>query len=181
MQGNSKPLAHIVIGFIGSGKTTFARQIEQETGAVRFTKDEWMVRIFGNSPPKDKFAEYDTKMASLATDMALKCLKAGISVVIDEGFWAKEQRAEIGDKVRKVGAVPKFYYIEASFETMKERTLKRSANPPPDSYVIDEESFNHYWRFFQPPGAGEEFELVGQADTAKRSHSRGEHNFRLPY
>jgi hypothetical protein len=35
-----KPVAHIVIRFIGSGKTTFARKLEKETGAVRFTKDE---------------------------------------------------------------------------------------------------------------------------------------------
>ena len=77
MQQNKKPLAYIIIGFIGSGKTTFARKLEKETGAIRFTKDEWMVRVFGNTPPKDKFEEYENRMASLATDMALKCLKAG--------------------------------------------------------------------------------------------------------
>jgi len=167
MQGSSKPLAHIVIGFIGAGKTTFARQLEQRTGAVRFTKDEWMVRLFGNTPPKDKFEEYDNRMASLATDMALKCLAAGIDIIIDEGFWIKEHREEIRDKVTRIGAVPKFYYIEAPFETMKARTLKRSENPPLDSYAIDEESFNHYWMFFQPPGIEENFELINQ-DSIKR-------------
>jgi len=73
MKQDNKPLAHIIIGFIGSGKTTFAKKLEEETGAIRFTKDEWMVRVFGNTPPKDTFEEYDTAMASLATDMALKC------------------------------------------------------------------------------------------------------------
>src|SRR5947209_10125511 len=163
MQGNGKPLAHIIIGFIGSGKTTFARKLEQETGAIRFTKDEWMVRLFGNTPPKDKFEEYDNRMASLATDMALKCLASGIDVIIDEGFWVKEQREEIRDKVIHAGAVPKFYYIDVPFEVMKARTLKRSQNPPPDAYVIDEESFNHYWKFFHPPGKDEESELIEQA------------------
>lgn len=159
MQETKKPVAHIVIGFIGSGKTTFARKLETETGAVRFTKDEWMVRLFGNSPPKDKFEEYDNRMASLATDMALKCLKSGIDVIIDEGFWAKEQREEIREKVENVGAIPKFYYLEAPFEIMKSRTLERSENPPVDSFTIDEESFNHYWKFFQPPDKDEEYTL----------------------
>jgi predicted kinase len=168
MQGRSKPSAHIVIGFIGAGKTTFARKLERETGAVRFTKDEWMVRIFGNTPPKDKFEEYDNRMASLATEMALKCLAAGIEVIIDEGFWAKEQREEIAGKVRGVGAVPKFYYIETSFEVMKTRTLKRSENPPVDSYVIDEESFDGYWKFFQPPGKEEDYVIVDQASIEKK-------------
>jgi len=167
MQENNKPLAHIIIGFIGSGKTTFARKLEKETGAIRFTKDEWMVRLFGNTPPKDKFEEYDNKMASLATDMALKCLKAGISVIIDEGFWVKEQRDEIREKVKNVGAIPKIYYLEVPFEIMKARTLKRSENPPVDSFNIDEESFNQYWKFFQPPDKDEEFTLVNQANSNK--------------
>jgi predicted kinase len=160
MQEIMRPVAHIVIGFIGSGKTTFARKLEEETGAVRFTKDEWMVRIFGNTPPEDKFEEYDNRMASLAVDMALECLKAGIDVVIDEGFWVKEQRDEIREKVKRVGAIPKMYYLEVPLEVMKARTLKRSDNPPVDSFTIDEESFDHYWKFFQPPDKDEEFTLI---------------------
>jgi predicted kinase len=168
MQTNNKPVAHIIIGFIGSGKTTFARKLEKETGAVRFTKDEWMVKIFGNIPPKDKFEEYDNKMALLAIDMALKCLKAGIDVVIDEGFWVKEHRDAICEKVKNAGAIPKLYYLEMSYETMKSRTLKRSENPPIDSFTIDEEAFNHYWKFFQPPDKDEEFTLINQAVIDKK-------------
>ena len=164
MQENNKPLAHIIVGFISSGKTTFARKLEKETGAIRFTKDEWMVRVFGNTPPKDKFEEYDNKMASLATDMALKCLEAGIDVIIDEGFWVKEHRDAISEKIKSVGAIPKLYYLEVPFEIMKARTITRSENPPVDSFNIDEESFDQYWKHFQPPGKDEEFELINQAN-----------------
>ena len=160
MQNNNKPIAHIIIGFIGAGKTTFARKLEKETGAVRFTKDEWMVRVFGNTPPKDKFEEYDSKMTLLASDMALTCLKAGIDVIIDEGFWVKEHRDAISKKVKNVGAIAKLYYLEVHFEIMKTRTLKRSENPPVDSYTIDEESFNKYWKRFRPPGKDEEFTVI---------------------
>src|SRR5262249_15221598 len=113
MDQNIKPIAHIIVGFIGSGKTTFARQLERETGAIRFTKDEWMVRICGNTPPKDEFEEYDNKMASLATDMALRCLRSGMDVIIDEGFWVKEHRDAISEKVSNAGATSKLYYIDA--------------------------------------------------------------------
>ncbi|OGM15494.1 hypothetical protein A2V56_03755 [Candidatus Woesebacteria bacterium RBG_19FT_COMBO_42_9] len=162
MQENKKPIAYIIVGFIGSGKTTFARKLEKETRAIRFTKDEWMVRVFGNTPPKDRFNEYDNKMTTLATDMALECLKAGISVIIDEGFWVKEHRDAIKEKVKNVGAIPKIYYVETPFEIMKARTLKRSENPPVDSFNIDEESFNQYWKHFRPPDKDEEFTLVNQ-------------------
>src|SRR3990167_4812165 len=53
-----KPTAYIICGFIGAGKTTFARKLESETGAIRITKDEWMVRVFGNKITSDgKFAK----------------------------------------------------------------------------------------------------------------------------
>ena len=97
----------------------------------------------------------------------LKCLKAGISVIIDEGFWAKEHRDAISEKVKAVDAIPRLYYIEAPFEIMRARTLKRSENPPVDSYTIDEDAFTHYWKFFRPPGKDEEFELIDQASIDK--------------
>jgi len=162
MDKNNKPVAHIIIGFIGSGKTTFARKLEKETSAIRFTKDEWMVRVFSNTPPQDTFEEYDNKMATLATDMALKCLKAGMDVIIDEGFWVKEHRDSISEKVKNAGGIPKLYYLEVPLEVMKARTLKRSKNPPVDSFTINEESFNQYWKRFRPPGEDEVFTVVNQ-------------------
>lgn len=155
-----QPVAHILVGFIGSGKTTFARKLEKEAGAVRFTKDEWMVRIFGNTPPKDTFEDYDNRMASLARDMALKCLTAGMDVIIDEGFWAREHRDEIRKRVKNVGAIPEVYYLEVAPEVMKARTLRRTVEPPVDSFTIDEEAFDHYWKFFQPPDEDEDFTLI---------------------
>lgn len=166
MEENKNPIAYIIIGFIGAGKTTFARKLEKETGAVRFTKDEWMVRVFGNTLT-DKHEEYDARMASLATDMALKCLRAGIDVIIDEGFWVKEHRDAISEKVRNAGGIPKLYYVETPFKAMKARTLQRSKNPQVDSFIISEEVFDHYWQFFRPPGKDEEFILINQVSTAK--------------
>ena len=162
MNEATKPIAHLLCGFIGSGKTTFARKLERETGAVRFTKDEWMVKVFGNSPPKDKFEydtfhEYDSKMAKLATEIALRCLISGTSVIIDDGFWYREQRDEMRQTLKDMGAVAKFYFIDTPVDVMKVRTVKRSENPPVDSFYITEQEFNDYLKMFQPPTDDEEF------------------------
>jgi predicted kinase len=164
-----KPTAHLIIGFIGAGKTTFARKLEKEIGVVRFTKDEWMVRIFGNSSFKNKFEnetfhEYDSKMAKLATDMALRCLTTGTSVIIDDGFWFKKQRDEMRQTLKNIGADAKFYYIDTPVDVMKARTVKRSENSPEDSFYITEQEFNDYLKTFEPPTDDEEFILVAQKD-----------------
>lgn len=66
-----QPTAYVICGFIGAGKTTFARKLEKETGAIRITKDEWMIKIFGNKiASDDNFAEYDKNVTELAKDIA---------------------------------------------------------------------------------------------------------------
>jgi predicted kinase len=151
------PIAHLLCGFIGSGKTTFARRLEKETGAMRFTKDEWMVKIFGNNPPKDRFAEYDSNMTKLTTETALRCLSAGVSIILDDGFWYRKQRDEMRQQLKGIGAIAKFYYIDTPVDVMKSRTIKRSENPGDDSFYITEEEFGNYLNMFEPPAADEEF------------------------
>src|SRR3989338_9394821 len=102
-----QPTAYVICGFIGAGKTTFARKLEKETGAIRVTKDEWIIKIFGNKITSDNtFAEYDKRITELAKNIAFKILKSGRDVIIDEGFWVKSQRDDIKKKILQVGAKP---------------------------------------------------------------------------
>jgi predicted kinase len=154
------PTVHMICGFIGAGKTTFAKKLEKEIGAVRITKDEWMVQIFGNRPPKDKFAEYDKNVSKLSQEFAFRVLKAGVDVSLDDGFWYKSQRDEVRKAVEALGGKPVLYYVRQPFETMKARTVERSKNPPSDSFEISEDEFEGYVASWQPPAEDEEYELV---------------------
>ena len=148
---NRQPLAHVIIGFIGSGKTTFAKKLEQETGALRFTKDEWMISIFGHDPTIDRFATYDNRVSKLAVDVAMYCLKAGNDVIIDEGFWVRSQRDEIRQKLEKAGAKVQLYYVKNTHETMKQRVSKRNQKPTVDAFVISQEMYDGYKKYFEEP------------------------------
>ena len=145
-------IAYVICGFIGAGKTTFARKLEKETGAIRVTKDELIIKIFGNKITLDNnFEVYDKNITKLATDIVFKILKAGKDVIIDEGFWVKSQRDDIKKKIINVGAEPIFYYVECSINKMKERVIARSKNPPTDSFEINEEMFDKYLKYWEPP------------------------------
>ena len=147
-----QPIAYVICGFIGAGKTTFARKLEKETKAIRITKDEWIIKIFGNKITSDKnFEVYDKNITELATNIAFKILKAGKDVILDEGFWVKSQRDDIKKKILQVGAKPIFYYVESSVEKMKERVINRSKNPTKDSFEINEEMFDKYLKYWEPP------------------------------
>ena len=158
---NKQPIAYVICGFIGAGKTTYARKLEKETKAIRITKDEWIIKIFGNKIISDKnFERYDKNITELATNIAFKILETGKDVIIDEGFWAKSQRDEIKKKILQVGAKPIFYYVECSIEKMKERVINRSKYPPIDSFEINEKMFDKYLKYWEPPTVEEDILLV---------------------
>ena len=87
-----KATVYVPCGFIGAGKTTFAKKLEEQTGAVRITKDEWLIQMVGNDPTIDGYEDYDSKMCGLSRDVAFQLAAKGIDVIIDEGVWLKEQR-----------------------------------------------------------------------------------------
>ena len=41
-----KPTVYLLCGLPAAGKTTLAKQLEEKQGAVRFTLDEWMIRLY---------------------------------------------------------------------------------------------------------------------------------------
>lgn len=156
-----QPIAYVICGFIGAGKTTFARKLEKETGAIRVTKDEWIIKIFGNKITSDKnFEVFDKNITELATNIAFKILKADKDVIIDEGFWVKSQRDDIKKKISEVGAKPILYYVECPVKKMRERTVTRSENPTKDSFEISGEMFDSYLKYWEPPAQDEEFILA---------------------
>jgi predicted kinase len=156
----SKATVYLIAGFIGSGKTTFSKKLENETGALRFTKDEWMIKVFGNNPKADNFSKFDNLLANLATDIALKCAAHGVDVIIDDGFWFKKQRDAIIKRISNIGANVKGYYLRCPKDILEQRVLERSKQISDNSFIIDRDMFNKYYESFQEPSTDENFILI---------------------
>jgi len=153
---HKKPVAHMIYGFVGAGKTTFARILEKETGALRFSNDEWMISLYGDNPPAEKFAEYHERVTKLLQNIAFKCLKAGVDVILDDGFWSRARRDEMRERIKKVGADFKLYHVKCSEEVMKQRTLKRTGVSEKGAFYIDKNAIEIFKKRFEPLGADEE-------------------------
>ena len=81
-------------------------------------------------------------------------------MIIDEGFWVKSQRDDIKKKIQQVGAKPILYYVKSSVVQMKERVINRSKYPTVDSFEINEEMFDTYLKYWEPPTVEEDILLV---------------------
>ena len=157
-----QPIVYLICGFIGAGKTTFAKKLEEKTGAVRITKDEWLIRLIGNDPTIDGFEQYDTKLTQLSRDVAFQLAEKGIDVIIDEGFWEKELRDELRRRIEAIGAKEVLYYVEVPIETIRDRVVGRNNNLSKDSFRISEELLDSYLKHWQPPTKDEDYILASE-------------------
>ncbi len=161
MSKNAKiSTVYVICGFIGAGKTTFSKKLEIETGAVRITKDEWSIRLIGNDPTIDGCAEWDAKIIDLSRSMAFQLIEKGVDVIIDEGFWAKTERAELIQKIESLGAKTVLYYVDTPIVTIRKRLLERNTKLTKDSFIISEEMFDNYLRYWQPLTEDENYLLA---------------------
>lgn len=84
-----RPKAFLLHGFLGVGKTTFARTLEREQRALRFTYEEWMYRLYGGDPPAEHFQDYASRVFETMEAVWTRCLDLGTNVVLDFGFWSR--------------------------------------------------------------------------------------------
>ena len=67
---------HLMVGFIGFGKSTIAKKLAAEISAVCLSHDDFMVMLYGRNLPEDEFrTKYDVvdeMLWSLATQI-IKC------------------------------------------------------------------------------------------------------------
>jgi predicted kinase len=154
------PTVHLIHGFTGAGKTTFAKSLEQQTGAVRFSPDEWMVRLHGSNPPVNKFQQYHDRIEKLIWDTAALFLQKGHDVVMDMGFWTRASRDRAREFATKHHAKIKLYALTCSENIMRLRVLERTRNLPAGALFIDENAFELFKKRFEPLTPDEEHMTV---------------------
>lgn len=117
---------YALCGLVGSGKTTFAKQLAKSTGAFRFTMDEWMIPLFGEHMPRAEFNKRQIQLTELFKQSAEQLLESGVPVIFDFGFWEKQQRTAIGNWADDIGAEFELVYLECSPQTCRDRVMQRN-------------------------------------------------------
>jgi predicted kinase len=149
----SKNLAtlHLMVGLPCSGKTTLARKLEQERLALRLTPDEWQVRLFGQDA---KEPEHDTRhslIEAMLWKIASRALELGTNVILDFGFWAREEREDYRLRAKQLGASSEVHFLDVSEDELLRRLEERNSQPLQDSFYISVEMMKPWIEFFQRP------------------------------
>lgn len=158
---------HMIHGFLGAGKSTFAQRLAKELEAVRYCPDERMVELYGADPPADRFAGFLDAIYDTINNQWPNDLREGTDVVLDFGFWSRAQRDEVRERAQAEGATTKLYHLRCSEETARKRCRNRNQDLRGSLFIADE-TFDALKLRFEPLDPDEEHEVI---DTNTSDHS----------
>lgn len=153
------PTVHLIHGYLGAGKTTFAKRLAAELGAIRFSPDELMVARHGHDPPERHFSAYLAAIRAEVDAEWPRALATGKDIVLDFGFWTRARRDAVRSRARAEGARALLYCVRCSEETARQRCRTRNQTLV-DSLFIADATFETLKSQFEPLAPDEPFELV---------------------
>ena len=157
--------AIMTCGRLCSGKSTYARKLQEENGAVLLSIDECMLTLF----PQGAGAEHDVlarRTEQYLLSLSLQILREGTDVILDWGLWTREQRRRLRAFYQTHGMENEIHYLRVSDEEWNRRIQKRNAETKkgePSSYYVDEGLLKKFEACFEEPSAEEVDRIIDQA------------------
>ena len=151
---------YAVCGLVGSGKTTFSKQLAQSTGAFRFSLDEWMIPLFGEHMPRAEFDKQRNQLTELFQQAAQQLLELGVAVIFDFGYWKKRQRLEVRAWADSIDAELELIYLQCASATCYQRVLNRNQDSQNINYQITEDMFLLFQSWFEAPEKDEQVTII---------------------
>ena len=142
---------HLMVGLPCSGKTTLAKKLEYERSALRLTPEEWQVGLFGQDAEEPEHDARHSLIEAMLWKIASRALELGTNVILDFGFWAREEREEYRLRAKRLGASSEVHFLDVPKEELLRRLAVRNSQPSQESFHISEESMKPWIEFFQRP------------------------------
>ena len=140
---------HLICGFMGFGKTTFAKELAHTLPAVRLTHDEFMVDLYGRNMPYTEFHTNYQRVDEMLWKLAEKIINAGTDVIMDYGFWSRKTRSKVQQRAKNLTPDVVWHQLVCDIDTAKARVLKRT-DEQADELFIDESCFNEKLKQYEP-------------------------------
>lgn len=142
---------HMIVGLPCSGKTTYARKLAKDIGALLFTPDVWHTRLFGHDMHEAEHDKRHDTVEAIMWDVTADALSLGVDVILDFGFWGKEERAMFRQRAAALGAGCRLHYMDVSREEIFRRLAIRNAELPEATFMIPSAVMEDYMGLFEPP------------------------------
>lgn len=149
--------AILLIGRLCSGKTTYARALMARERAVLLSADALMRTLFPE-PLGERYDVYAARCIAYLYRQARELVDAGVTVILDFGFWTRADRAAAA---KALSGVPlDWRYLSPPDAEWRRRIAHRNAQiesgrASPDDYYVDAGLLHKLESRFDPPVAEE--------------------------
>lgn len=160
-----RPVVFLLVGLTGSGKTTYATQRLETTGAVRLSVDELLHARHGrygvDYPERDYFA-LEAPVVAEVRERLVELIAAGRDVVLDHGLWTRAARDEWKKLVEEAGGRWRLLYFPVPREELLRRLQERNRRSDANALTVTEAALDDFYARFEPPH--DEREEIVEAD-----------------
>jgi predicted kinase len=159
---------YCIYGTIAAGKTTLARRLAAQHGAVLLCEDEWLVRLEAEINSFDDFRKHARRLRAAIGPHVVELLRLGVSVVLDFAANTMNDRAWIRSLFEAADAGHELHVIEIPEEVCRARLRARNEARPEGLYFgfVPEEMFEPVRRLIVPPSEAEGFNVIRHEPAA---------------
>ena len=142
---------YLICGLPGAGKTTLAKQLEQQHAALRLCPDEWIAAILADV---NDIAERDRlrdPVEAIQWQTAQRALVLGTNVILENGFWSRAERDSYRAQAEALGARVELHYLAVARDELWRRLALRNANLPSGTFTVNEAELDLWLSWFEAP------------------------------
>jgi predicted kinase len=141
----------LMVGLPGAGKTARAKELAAGHKALRLSPDAWMIPLYGDSDAGGKRYVLEGRLIWLA----LEALRLDTSVILDFGFWARDERSALRWLAASAGASCQIVYLPVDRATQWARITHRQAHAPHETFAISQAEADSWRAQFEAPDTAE--------------------------
>ena len=142
---------YLFSGLPGSGKSTVARILADDEGAVRLAPDDWLQALALDVRADDA----RVRMRELHWQHAQELLMQGVSVILEFGLPTRSERNEKRERARELGVRVELWFLDDDRELLWSRVERRNASGAPGAVHVEREAFLAWAERFEVPDAAE--------------------------
>ena len=152
---DARPTLHLIVGLPGAGKTTLARRLGRDFRALRLTPDDWITTLYGASPSQPVLDAARDPVERLQWEVAARTLELGVSVVLDFGFWSRDERELFRSRAAALGARTQVHALIVPLDDLWARVERRNLALPPGAFHVTRGQLEKWWSLFEAPSDDE--------------------------
>jgi predicted kinase len=141
----------LLCGLPGAGKTTLARHIERERSALRLSPDKWIAQLLADASDLAELDRLRSPVEAVQWEVATRVLMLGVDVILEWGFWSREERMHYRAQAEALGAHVELRFLAVELDELRARLARRNAQLPSGTFVVIEAQLDLWWSLFEPP------------------------------